>query len=113
MTFVSNQFQVLLAKQKSDGKFYAVKVLQKKVILKKNEVNWICHLLLLISLLIIVFTIHVASLLMHSSFASALEIESNLILCYSVLCTVTILFTASAPYSCVPCSELMLLLCFE
>jgi len=30
--------QVLLAKLKADGKFYAVKVLQKKVILKKKEV---------------------------------------------------------------------------
>lgn len=31
--------QVLLAKHKDDNKFYAVKVLQKKVILKKKEVN--------------------------------------------------------------------------
>lgn len=31
--------QVLLAKHKADNKFYAVKVLQKKVILKKKEVN--------------------------------------------------------------------------
>lgn len=30
--------QVLLAKLKADNKFYAVKVLQKKVILKKKEV---------------------------------------------------------------------------
>lgn len=30
--------QVLLAKHKADGSFYAVKVLQKKVILKKKEV---------------------------------------------------------------------------
>lgn len=30
--------QVLLAKRKSDGMFYAVKVLQKKSILKKKEV---------------------------------------------------------------------------
>lgn len=30
--------QVLLAKHKADNKFYAVKVLQKKVILKKKEV---------------------------------------------------------------------------
>lgn len=29
---------MLLAKLKADGKFYAVKVLQKKVILKKKEV---------------------------------------------------------------------------
>lgn len=31
--------QVLLAKLKADNKFYAVKVLQKKVILKKKEVG--------------------------------------------------------------------------
>lgn len=31
--------QVLLAKLKADNKFYAVKVLQKKVILKKKEVR--------------------------------------------------------------------------
>lgn len=31
--------QVLLAKHKADGSFYAVKVLQKKVILKKKEVG--------------------------------------------------------------------------
>lgn len=31
-------FQVLLAKRKSDGAFYAVKVLQKKSILKNKEV---------------------------------------------------------------------------
>lgn len=30
--------QVLLAKLKSDNKFYAVKVLQKKIVLKKKEV---------------------------------------------------------------------------
>lgn len=30
--------QVLLAKHKADSSFYAVKVLQKKVILKKKEV---------------------------------------------------------------------------
>ncbi|KTF90478.1 hypothetical protein cypCar_00048648 [Cyprinus carpio] len=34
---LSCQLQVLLAKLKADGKFYAVKVLQKKVILKKKE----------------------------------------------------------------------------
>lgn len=31
--------QVLLAKRKSDGTFYAVKVLHKKTILKKKEVR--------------------------------------------------------------------------
>lgn len=31
--------QVLLAKHKTDSSFYAVKVLQKKVILKKKEVG--------------------------------------------------------------------------
>lgn len=31
-------FQVLLAKRKCDGTFYAVKVLHKKTILKKKEV---------------------------------------------------------------------------
>lgn len=31
--------QVLLAKHKADGIFYAVKVLQKKIILKKKEVG--------------------------------------------------------------------------
>lgn len=31
--------QVLLAKHKADSSFYAVKVLQKKVILKKKEVG--------------------------------------------------------------------------
>lgn len=31
--------QVLLAKLKADNKFYAVKVLQKKIILKKKEVG--------------------------------------------------------------------------
>lgn len=31
--------QVLLAKHKADGSFYAVKVLQKKIILKKKEVG--------------------------------------------------------------------------
>ena len=31
--------QVLLAKLRADNKFYAVKVLQKKVILKKKEVG--------------------------------------------------------------------------
>jgi hypothetical protein len=31
--------QVLLAKLKADNKFYAIKVLQKKVILKKKEVG--------------------------------------------------------------------------
>lgn len=36
-----NFMQVLLAKLKADNKFYAVKVLQKKVILKKKEVG--CH----------------------------------------------------------------------
>lgn len=30
--------QVLLAKHKADNKFYAIKVLQKKIILKKKEV---------------------------------------------------------------------------
>lgn len=35
---ISCGLQVLLAKLKADGKFYAVKVLQKKVILKKKEV---------------------------------------------------------------------------
>lgn len=33
------RIQVLLAKLKADNKFYAVKVLQKKVILKKKEVG--------------------------------------------------------------------------
>lgn len=36
---ISCRLQVLLAKLKADGKFYAVKVLQKKVILKKKEVG--------------------------------------------------------------------------
>ncbi|XP_056667839.1 serine/threonine-protein kinase Sgk2 isoform X2 [Monodelphis domestica] len=36
-----NYGKVLLAKRKSDGKFYAVKVLQKKSILKKKEQNHI------------------------------------------------------------------------
>jgi len=31
--------QVFLAKRKHDGKYYAVKVLQKKVILNRKEVN--------------------------------------------------------------------------
>lgn len=35
--------QVLLAKLKADSKFYAVKVLQKKVILKKKEVGSADH----------------------------------------------------------------------
>lgn len=35
--------QVLLAKLKADNKFYAVKVLQKKVILKKKEVSSVAH----------------------------------------------------------------------
>lgn len=32
-------FQVLLARHKAEEQFYAVKVLQKKAILKKKEVN--------------------------------------------------------------------------
>lgn len=36
--YVCASAQVLLAKHKSDGMFYAVKVLQKKSILKKKEV---------------------------------------------------------------------------
>ncbi len=36
---ISCRLQVLLAKLKADGKCYAVKVLQKKVILKKKEVG--------------------------------------------------------------------------
>lgn len=39
--------QVLLAKHKADNKFYAVKVLQKKVILKKKEVRLSLHALTL------------------------------------------------------------------
>lgn len=35
---ISASVQVLLAKRKSDGMFYAVKVLQKKFILKHKEV---------------------------------------------------------------------------
>lgn len=35
--------QVLLAKRKSDGMFYAVKVLQKKSILQKKEVSKLAH----------------------------------------------------------------------
>lgn len=38
--------QVLLAKHKADGSFYAVKVLQKKVILKKKEVKKQCGFVL-------------------------------------------------------------------
>ena len=34
-------FQVLLAKQKADNKVYAVKVLQKAAIMKRNEVKHI------------------------------------------------------------------------
>lgn len=38
MSYVCTFPQVLLAKRKSDGAFYAVKVLQKKSILKSKEV---------------------------------------------------------------------------
>lgn len=40
---VSASTQVLLAKRKSDGMFYAVKVLQKKSILKNKEVLELKH----------------------------------------------------------------------
>lgn len=40
LTNMQTFMQVLLAKHKADNKFYAVKVLQKKVILKKKEVNF-------------------------------------------------------------------------
>lgn len=36
--------QVLLAKRKLDGKYYAVKVLQKKIVLNRKEVKKICSL---------------------------------------------------------------------
>lgn len=34
------QFQVLLARHKESTKYYAVKVLQKKIIMKKKEVRF-------------------------------------------------------------------------
>lgn len=40
---LSASVQVLLAKRKSDGMFYAVKVLQKKFILKNKEVPELRH----------------------------------------------------------------------
>lgn len=36
--------QVFLAKRKHDGKYYAIKVLQKKVILNRKEVNFQCNM---------------------------------------------------------------------
>lgn len=39
MCAVSLLMQVFLAKRKHDGKFYAVKILQKKIILNRKEVK--------------------------------------------------------------------------
>lgn len=44
MCAVSLLMQVFLAKRKHDGKFYAVKILQKKIILNRKEVKlWSYH----------------------------------------------------------------------
>ncbi len=72
---ISCRLQVLLAKLKADGKFYAVKVLQKKVILKKKEVGVYLFILIFFCMQPACFSIYERS----KHLIALIMIESNLI----------------------------------
>ncbi len=63
--------QVFLAKRKHDGKYYAVKVLQKKVILNRKEVTTLSSMTVILSIFIIPLLNHSIPISKNTSWQSA------------------------------------------